>query len=93
MSGLSLNTNAPEEASSPRSKTRHNSCDDDEPIVIKIKRRDKDGKTITTLCFKLSCAVTKKKKLLTSPLPCPSCVVWQPIMQHSIMWNVMFHLM
>ena len=48
MSGLSLNTNAVEEVSSPRSKTRHNSCgDDDEPIVIKIKRRDQDGKIIS----------------------------------------------
>lgn len=50
MSGLSLNTNAPEEVSSPRSKTRQNSCcDDDEPIVIKIKRRDKDGKVTSPL--------------------------------------------
>lgn len=49
MSGLSLNTNAPDEMSSPRTKTRHNSCcDDDEPIVIKIKRRDKDGHVIVS---------------------------------------------
>lgn len=59
MSGLSLNTNAPEEALSPRSKTRHNSCDDDEPIVIKIKRRDKDGKMISTLYFNYSTPLTK----------------------------------
>ncbi|KAG0717588.1 Bestrophin-3 [Chionoecetes opilio] len=46
MSGLSLSANAVEEVSSPRVKTRNNSCDDDGPIVIKIKRRDKDGHVI-----------------------------------------------
>lgn len=52
MSGLSLNTSAAEEVTSPRSKTRHNSgYDEDEPIVIKIKRRDKDGETILFLHF------------------------------------------
>lgn len=49
MSGLSLNANAVEEVSSPRGKTRQNSCgDDDDAIVIKIKRRDKDGRVIVS---------------------------------------------
>ncbi|KAK8394081.1 hypothetical protein O3P69_006349 [Scylla paramamosain] len=49
MSGLSLNTHGGEDITSPRSKTRHNSCgDDDEHIVIKIKRRDNDGHVITS---------------------------------------------
>lgn len=43
MSDLSLNTPAVDDLSSPRTKGQHGSCDDDEPILIKIKRRDKEG--------------------------------------------------
>ncbi|XP_071522927.1 uncharacterized protein [Panulirus ornatus] len=48
MSDLSLNTQAMDDLSSPRTKGRHSSCDDDEPILIKIKRRDKEGRIITS---------------------------------------------
>ncbi|KAK8752567.1 hypothetical protein OTU49_006276, partial [Cherax quadricarinatus] len=46
MSDLSINTPATDDVSSPRPKGRHNSYDDDEPILIKIKRRDPDGNVI-----------------------------------------------
>lgn len=44
MSDLSLNTGQRDDAPSPRVKGRHPSCEDDEPILIKIKRRDNTGK-------------------------------------------------
>nr|XP_045611052.1 bestrophin homolog 17-like isoform X1 [Procambarus clarkii]XP_045611055.1 bestrophin homolog 17-like isoform X1 [Procambarus clarkii]XP_045611056.1 bestrophin homolog 17-like isoform X1 [Procambarus clarkii] len=46
MSDLSINAPATDEISSPRPKGRLNSYDDDEPILIKIKRRDQDGHVI-----------------------------------------------
>lgn len=44
MSDLSLNAGHRDDAPSPRVKGRHPSCEDDEPILIKIKRRDNTGK-------------------------------------------------
>ncbi|ROT82589.1 putative Bestrophin-2, partial [Penaeus vannamei] len=47
MSDLSLNTGQRDDAPSPRVKGRHPSCEDDEPILIKIKRRDNTGRVIS----------------------------------------------
>ncbi|XP_042864168.1 bestrophin-3-like isoform X2 [Penaeus japonicus] len=47
MSDLSLNTGHRDDAPSPRVKGRHPSCEDDEPILIKIKRRDNTGRVIS----------------------------------------------
>ncbi|XP_063596336.1 bestrophin-3-like isoform X2 [Penaeus indicus] len=47
MSDLSLNAGHRDDAPSPRVKGRHPSCEDDEPILIKIKRRDNTGRVIS----------------------------------------------
>ena len=47
MSDISLNTAGHDDPISPRSRAGTHSHDEDEPIHIKIKRRDKDGELYT----------------------------------------------